>query len=170
MKQQNNKSKNPESFNDEIQHPSGRGSGEMIEAALNFWFSNQEHIRSPFPEYIHDTLRTQTLDKFFDWTSNISERAKKEINDEIIAEKFEEILFETAAAIVQTEDEKLTILYPFMPRIGDVTKAKDLPEGEGKSEVVGRMHARRGDYSFMNIKFKTIDTGKEWETEFELPE
>ena len=144
--------------------------GEMIEAAFNFWFSDHEHIRSPFPEYIREPLKMKALDKFFDWTSKISERAKKEVNDEIIAEKFEEILFETAASLVMTEDERITILYPFMPRIGDTAKTKDIPVGEGQSKVIDRTHLKKGDHAFLKVKFRTNDTGKEWETEFELPE
>ena len=140
----------------------------MIEAALNFWFNDSGHIRSPFPFYIRETLKEKSSAKFSDWTSKISERAKKEINDEIIAEKFEEILFEVASELVLTEDEKLTILYPFMPRIGDVINPKETPNGESK--IIGRARLRRGDDSFLKVKLKTIDSGKEWITEFELPE
>ena len=67
----------------------------MIEAAFGFWFSDKEHIRSPFPVYIREQLTTKALDNFFDWVKKISDQAKKDINDEIVAEKFEEILFET---------------------------------------------------------------------------
>ena len=140
---------------------------EMIKSAFEFWFNDNNHIRSPFPEYIREPLRMKALDKFFDWTDKISERAKKEINDEIIAEKFEEILFETASSLVLTEDEKLTILYPFMPRIGDVIKPKEKNE---ESKVISRSHLKRGDNSFLKVKLQTISSGNTWETEFELPE
>ena len=140
----------------------------MIETAFNFWFNDHEHIRSPFPVYIREMLKEKTTNKFFDWTAKISERAKKEINDVIVAEKFEEILSETASEMVLTEDEKLTILYPFMPRIGDVINPKDSPDGESK--VIDRTHRKRGDNAFLKVKLKTIDSEKEWETEFELPE
>lgn len=142
---------------------------EMISTAFEFWFGDKEHIRSPFPQYIREQLQMKTLDKFFDWTNKISERARKEINDEIVAEKFEEILFETATGLVKTEDERLTILYPFMPRIGDVIKPKDTSD-EKESTVIDRFHLRRGDHSFLKVKLRTVDSDKEWETEFELPE
>ncbi len=140
----------------------------MIETAYNFWFNDSGHIRSPFPVYIREILKEKASVKFSDWTSKISERAKKEINDEILAEKFEEILFETALGLVSTEDEKLTILYPFMPRTGDVINPKDAPNGESK--ITRRAHLKRGDHSFLKLKLEAIDSGKEWETEFELPE
>lgn len=141
----------------------------MVEAALEFWLNDQGHIRSPFPAPIRKTLKEKTKSKFSDWTANLSDGAKKEVNDEIIAEKFEEILFETASKLVSTEDEKLTILYPFMPRIGDVINPKDSSTNE-ESAIIAREHIKRGDESFLKVKLKSLSSGKEWETEFELPE
>ena len=140
----------------------------MVETAFDFWFNDRGHIRSPFPLYIREMLKEKASANFSDWTSKIPERAKKEINDEILAEKFEEILFETASELVSTEDERLTILYPFMPRIGDNINPKNSPNGESK--IITRKHLRRGDHSFLKVKLKAIDSEKEWETEFELPE
>lgn len=142
----------------------------MIEAAFGFWFSDKEHIRSPFPVYIREPLTTKTLDKFFDWVNKISEKARKEINDEIVAEKFEEILFETALPLVLTEDERLTIRYPFMMRIGDMVNIKEVPEEDATSEVIDRSFLKRGDFSYMKVKLKNTATGKIWDREFELPE
>jgi hypothetical protein len=154
----------------------------MIDAAFGFWYSDKEHIRSPFPVYIREMLTTKALDNFFDWVNKISEKAKKEINDEIVAEKFEEILFETALPLVLTEDERLTIRYPFMMRIGDIVNVKEVPvrqdgrtpsssgETEATSEVVDRAFLKKGDFSYMKVKLKNTATGKTWEREFELPE
>lgn len=143
---------------------------EMIEAAFDFWFNDQGHIRSPFPHYIREKLQKQALDKFFDWTAKISDRAEKEVNDEIVAEKFEEILFETASELVMTHDERLTILYPFMPRIGDVIAPKEADDKHGDSVVVDRTHLKRGDHSYLKVKLKSMGTENIWDTEFELPE
>lgn len=151
----------------EAQEKTNLVQSEMIQAAFDFWFKDHDHIRSPFPEYIREPLRMKTLDKFFDWINNISERAKKDINDEIVAEKFEEILFEEAATIVLTEDEKLTILYPFMPRIDDVIKPKGQDE---ESKVISRSHLKQGDHAFLKVKLEVVTSGKIWETDFELPE
>lgn len=142
----------------------------MIEAAFGFWFSDKEHIRSPFPVYIREQLTTKALDNFFDWVKKISDQAKKDINDEIVAEKFEEILFETALPMVMTEDERLTIRYPFMMRIGDKVNIKEVPETETTSEVIDRSFLKKGDFAFMKVKLKNTATGKVWEREFELPE
>lgn len=140
----------------------------MTDAAFNFWFNDNKHIRSPFPTYIRKSLKEKAEAKFSDWISKLSEQARKEINDEIISEKFEEILFETAGELVSTKDEKLTILYPFMPRIEDIINPKDNSNGESK--IIDRTHLKRGDHSFLKVKLKAINSGNEWETEFELPE
>ncbi|MEK6616881.1 MAG: hypothetical protein AABZ32_12385 [Bacteroidota bacterium] len=143
---------------------------DMLEAAFIFWYSDKQHIRSPFPDYIREPLRMKARDNFFDWVSKISDKAKKEINDEIVAEKFEEILFETSLPLVLTEDERLTIRYPFMMRIGDIVNGKEVPDTEATSEVIDRSFLKRGDFAYMKVKLKNTSTDKIWEREFELPE
>ena len=145
-------------------------SKDMPEEAFNFWFSDNNHIRSPFPSYIQDELRVKTSEQFNAWIDNISEKAGKELNDSIIAEKFEEILFETAAGLVKTYDETLTILYPFMPRVGDVINDKKLSGDAGESIIIDRTHIKRGDHAFLKVKCKPANGSSEWYTEFELPE
>ena len=141
---------------------------EMVEAAFDFWFNDRDHVRSPFPIYIHENLRMATVDGFLSWSTQLSEKAKKEINDEILAEKLEEILFDLALKMVLTEDEKLTIRYPFLLRIGDLIKSTE--EGKAESRVMDRWFLKQGDHAFMKVKLKNTVTGAEWETEFELPE
>lgn len=143
---------------------------EMFESAFDFWFSSNEHIRSPFPDYIREELRWTAIDKFIDWSNKISEDAKKEINDEILAEKFEEILFEIGLNLVLTEDEKLTIRYPFMIRIGDKIKQKEVDSNERDSTVNDRWLEKDGDIALMRVKLTNDSTQEIWETMFELPE
>ncbi len=143
---------------------------EMIEAAFDFWFADRDHIRSPFPVYIRETLRLSAIDKFLSWSSQISEKAKKDINDEILAEKLEEIIFELALDMVLTEDEKLTIHYPFLARVGDVLEDKNAPAGASESKIIDRWLVKREDNTFMKVKLKNTSLDEEWETEFELPE
>lgn len=143
---------------------------EMLESAFAFWFTDHEHIRSPFPFNIREELRNKAIEKFLTWSEQISEKAKKDINDEILAEKFEEILFETGNDMVSGTEEKLTIKYPFMPRLNDIIKVKDVPEEKAESLVIAREIYKKGDESFMKVKLKNIESGEEWETDFELPE
>src|SRR5690606_23264285 len=84
---------------------------EMIKAAFDFWYSDNNHLRSPFPFYIRNDLKIAATNKFLDWSQSISGKTKEELNDEILAERFEEIIFELALNMVITEDEKLTVRY-----------------------------------------------------------
>lgn len=143
---------------------------QMLESAFDFWFKDHEHIRSPFPDYIHEDLQQKAVDKFLEWGSQISEKAKKDINEEILAEKFEEILFELGNDLVKSEDEKLTLKYPFMPRVNDIIKVKDVPDEKAESIVTTREICKKDDETFMKVKLKNIAAGTEWETDFELPE
>jgi len=143
---------------------------DMMTAAFDYWFSDNGHVRSPFPFYIHEELREKAISKFLSWTQQIPIKAKKEINDEIVAEKFEEILFETALKLVITEDEKLTIRYPFLMRIGDAIKVRGVDEKIAESKAIDRWFFKKGDEAFMKVKLKNTVTGEEWETDFELPE
>ncbi|MCB0429088.1 MAG: hypothetical protein H6585_03030 [Flavobacteriales bacterium] len=148
--------------------PTSIESSELVEETFDFWFRDREHIRSPFPEYIQPKLKQASIERFFSWTSKLQDEAEKEITDYMIGERFEEILFETALELVQTEDEKLTIYYPFMPRIGDVIEASD--ENNGKAGTIcDRSILKEGDRTFMKVVIDTKTENSKWETRFEIP-
>ncbi|PKP51564.1 MAG: hypothetical protein CVT95_00620 [Bacteroidetes bacterium HGW-Bacteroidetes-12] len=142
-------------------------SSELVEQTFNFWFTDNDHIRSPFPEYIRPILKEKAVDGFFKWVSNLNPKAKEEVNDEMVAEKFEEIIFEIALNMVITEDEKITIQYPFLPRVGDEIYANETPDL--KSNIIDRSLLKEGDDSFLKVKAEELASKKVWETKFELP-
>lgn len=142
-------------------------SSEMVEQTFNFWFSDNEHIRSPFPEYIRPILKENSVDGFFKWVSNLNPKAKEEVNDEMIAEKFEEIIFETAMRLVQTEDEKITIQYPFLPRVDDEIRNNE--EDTQVSKIIDRIILKEGDTKFLKVRLENVNDQQVWETKFELP-
>ena len=148
--------------------PTSVESSELIEQTFKFWFSDNEHIRSPFAEYIRPQLKKGATQKFYDWAANLNPKAKDEVNDEMIAEKLEEIIFETATNLVLTEDEKLTIEYPFLPRLNDVIY-EDVENKTGESTIIDRSKIKEGDFDFMKIKLEKIESKEIWETRFELP-
>lgn len=141
-------------------------SSEFVEQTFNFWFNGKNHIRSPFPEYIRSELKILSVKRFFEWTSGIDPKAKEEVNDQVISAKFEEFIFDIAQELVRTEDEKLTIKYPFMPRIGDEMKDDLTTE---KSIIVDRSLFKKKDDQFMKVKLQKQDSNEIWETSFELP-
>ncbi len=143
-------------------------SSELVEETLKFWFTDNQHIRSPFPEYIRTELSDKAVKGFFQWASGLDAKAKDEVNDEIIAEKFEEIIFENAMHLVKTEDEKITIQYPFLPRLDDeISPSADADEE--KSIVKDRSLIKEGDDSFLKVKLEKVNSKETWETKFELP-
>lgn len=142
-------------------------SSEMVEQTFNFWFSDNEHIRSPFPEYIRPILKENAVDAFFKWVSNLNPKAKEEVNDEMVAEKFEEIIFETAMGLVHTEDEKITIQYPFLPRVDDEIRNNE--EDIQISKIIDRTLTKEGDTQFLKVKLENVSDQQVWETKFELP-
>ncbi|MCC7332368.1 MAG: hypothetical protein IT232_07155 [Flavobacteriales bacterium] len=143
-------------------------SSELVEQTFHFWFTDNEHIRSPFPEYIRPMLKEKAVDGFFKWVSNLNPKAKEEVNDEMIAEKFEEVIFETAMNLVHTEDEKITIKYPFLPRIDDEISNNETQDKQF-SKVIDRMIVKEGDVNYLKLKLENISDKALWETKFELP-
>ena len=140
-------------------------SSELVEQTFRFWFSDQGHIRSPFPDYIRTALKQRATERFFNWAKSINPKAKDELSDEIIGEKFEELIFETATELVKTEDECITIRYPFLPRIGDQL----VGEEDALNKVVDRNLLKEEDHNYLKVFMERIDTGEKWDTKFELP-
>ena len=138
---------------------------ELVEQAFDFWFGEEGHIRSPFPGYIRPELRPKAIERFYEWLNALTDEARQEFNDEMIAEKLEEIIFETATTLVQTEDERISILYPFLPRIDDELKDAE----EAVSHIVDRNIYKEGDHTFLKVKCRKVDDQTLWETSFELP-
>jgi hypothetical protein len=149
--------------------PTSVESSELVEQTFDFWFNNKDHIRSPFPEYIRPELKDKAVKRFHSWTSGLTDKASKEVNDTIVAEKFEEIIFEIAMELVITEDEKLTVNYPFMPRVGDKIK-DDNDDGEKSESVIkDRSVVKDDDRLYLKVKLEKLESGEKWETKFELP-
>jgi len=140
-------------------------SSEMVEETFKFWFNTSEHIRSPFPDYIKEQLKKDATQLFYEWASGLNPQAKDEMNDEMIGEKFEELIFESAIRLIKTDDERITIMYPFLPRIGD----KINKENESDSVIIDRALLKEGDQSYLKINLENKETKEKWETKFDLP-
>jgi hypothetical protein len=138
---------------------------ELVDASFHFWFSDQEHLRSPFPSYIRPALKPNSIERFYTWINGLSEEAKDEMNEEMVAEKLEEIIFEEAHKLVMTDDEKITILYPFLPRVGDAIQS----ENEPNSIIIDRIIKKDGDTSYMHVNCENQTNKEKWKTSFELP-
>ncbi len=139
---------------------------EFFEEAFKFWFKDNEQIRTPFPEKIQPELKEKAITVFMEWVIELSEEEKLKLKNEEIAEVFEMILFNQAIDMVKDEDQKITICYPFLPRLGDVVDDKK----RGSSKLIERqMDSKEDSKKYLKVKLKTIADLLEWETEFELP-
>lgn len=138
---------------------------ELVEQTFRFWFSDNEHIRSPFPDYIQSTVKHLSTEQFYEWVNGLKPEAKDELNDEAVGEKFEEIIFENATRLVKTDDERYTILYPFLPRLGDSLKNQEGAD----STIIDRHIAKEKDHSFLYVTCQQNSSKEKWKTSFQLP-
>jgi len=140
-------------------------SSDLVEQTFNFWLNDNNHIRSPFPTYIHSALKIDATKRFYHWVNELKPEAKDELNDEAIGEKFEEIIFEIATNLIKTEDERLTILYPFLPRIEDALN----DENGIASTIVDRVLIKEKDLNFLQVSCERNESKEKWKTSFQLP-
>lgn len=142
-------------------------SNRFIEPGFEYWFSNHEHVRSPFPKEIRGVLREKTAIVFFEWLEDIKETELKKMSEDEFVEMFETILFNEALKLVDDEDQQLTISYPFLPRLGDQVNHSQ----HGKGKIMGRKEiVSKENKKLFELKVLSEDTGKTWVTQFELPD
>lgn len=140
----------------------------MIQLALDYWFADHKEVRSPFPKYMQEALPQVVVEKYVSWIKNLNSSIRETMKEEMLMERFEEILFDEAYHLAALEDEKITIRYPFMMRVGDVVREK--ANGGVESTVVKREIMKNGDEAFLKVRLRRSGTNDEWDTSFELPE
>jgi hypothetical protein len=139
---------------------------DFFEESFKFWFVDNEHIRSPFPGEVQEQLKEKTSRVFMEWVYELKDEDKAKLENDEIVETFEMILFNQAMELVTDEDQKITVCYPFLPRLGDVVD----DEEKGASKVVGRkLDVNKDEKKYLKVKLKSETVTQEWETEFELP-
>ncbi len=139
---------------------------DFFEESFKFWFTDNEQMRTPFPEYIQNELKEKTFRVFMEWVYELTESEKSNLKNEEIVEVFEMILFNQAIELVKDEDQKITICYPFMPRLGDIVEDKE--RGSGKV-IERKLDLKENEKKYLKVKLKSVAVLQEWETEFELP-
>ena len=139
----------------------------FINQSFLFWFEDQEHIRSPFPETIKSDLKTKTHRVFMEWVYELNQDELEEMKDEDYVEMFENILFNQASQLVDPKDidTMITLNYPFLPRLGDSVE----DEKEGTSRVVRREIQKKDDEKvYMTLSLENKNHLR-WESKFVLP-
>ena len=139
---------------------------DFFDESFKFWFEDNEHLRTPFPFEIQEKLKELTFRVFMEWVFELSDDEKSKMENDEIVETFEMILFNQAMELVDDEDQKITICYPFLPRLGDVVEDKL----KGASKIISRkMDVKKDEKKYLKVKLKSKVAVQEWETEFELP-
>lgn len=136
----------------------------MAEYAFRFWFNDQDHIRSPFPDYIQSELKQISGERFQEWLDALHMDASDEVDEEMMAEKFEQIMFESAVPMIKTEDERISLLYPFMPRTGD----QFMMEEDTEMVIVDRLLKKEDEFTMFCIICEDPITKQRKEKTFEV--
>lgn len=139
----------------------------LFTTTIGFWFNGSAHLRSPFPPAWHDALQELVLDRFHAWLNTLDHQARHLVNDDAVSGKLEELLFKAGLEMAQTEEERNTILYPFLPRPGDPIMKAGCTEAD--STVTARKLCHEGKDAFMEVTALRQATGETWSTRFELP-
>ncbi len=142
----------------------------MVQQTFTYWFTDHGHVRSPFPAHMHDKLREQVLAAFSAWVLQLDAKALDEMNEEVAFGKFEEVLFHEGVRLARTEDEVLTLRFPFLPRLGDRIEGGGTVEGRAGENIVRKRNLVREEKDeFLRVEVENVASGAAWETRFELP-
>ena len=136
-----------------------------LQETIAFWFKDQDHLRSPFPPAIKEALTEQAALRFQKWVNLLDPKAQGEVDNEVVGEKIEVIIFTCAMELASDPEQRITIGYPFMPRPG-------IPSGQRTARRPRRSRGRsrrRARMPFLMVLARETVSGKEWSTRFELP-
>ncbi|MBK6892843.1 MAG: hypothetical protein IPH00_06835 [Flavobacteriales bacterium] len=136
-----------------------------LHETIEFWFSDRDHLRSPFPPGIREELTEKAALRFHQWVNLLDPKAQGEVDNEVMGEKIEEIIFTCAMELVTDPEQRITIGFPFMPRPGDPIQSSDGSE----SKVIARRIEKEDKDAFLLVLARETGSGKEWSTRFELP-
>jgi hypothetical protein len=136
----------------------------FLKPGFDYWFSNHEHIRTPFPLKIKEETKSNTTAIFMDWVEGLKQEEFDAMTDDEFAEMFETILFNEAIKLVENEDEKLTIIYPFLPRVCDIVNHQDY----GKGKIIKRKEIIENNKKMFEVSVQSVSNDQIWKTQFEL--
>ncbi len=147
--------------------PNDTNRNALVEAGCAFWFNDNEHGRSPFPNEIQPEVKRGAEKEYLMWLANLTEKDRQEVTDDEMVSVFERFLFAEGLKLVGKDDPELslTLHYPLMPRVGDLVK----DETRGESRVIERRLEVKNKKPFMVVVLRVAESGESWQTEFMLP-
>lgn len=137
----------------------------FLNPGFEYWFTNHKHIRSPFTKEIETEARKNTRIIFIEWINGLTDDEPRNIPEHELVEMFETILFNEAMKLTDDEDQRLTISYPFMPRVGDIVEHNE----HGKGRITDRKIAvTKANKKMFEVTVASINDSNIWKTQFEL--
>lgn len=140
----------------------------LIEAGIEFWFNDNEKVRSPIPKAMQPQVKRKATEEYHLWLSNMTDADRDDVKEDELVEVFEALLFGEALKLIGKDDEDLalTLYHPFMPRVGDVVNDAK----HGASRITARKVEPNEDKKpFMIVTLESVDSHETWQTEFALP-
>lgn len=138
----------------------------MLNQGFDYWLTDREQVRSPFPESMHDELRIKTSQRFSEWLETLGKEGASQLDVSEMVEMFEMFLFNVGLSLTTDPDQQITITYPFMPRCGDVVEDAN----HGLSAITHREIVEKDeDKRQLRLELKTQSGENTWQTEFDLP-
>ena len=139
----------------------------LIEAACEFWFNDNDQVRSPFPRQVHAQLKEKATAEYLLWLRGFTRKDREEVDEDELVGVFEMFLFGEALKLAGDDDQLvITINYPFLPRLEDT-----VDDGRhATSVVVDRQLEEREDKKlFMIIHMVEAGSGRRWTSDIQLP-
>lgn len=138
----------------------------FVKEGIEYWYSSNSHVRCPFPAEIRTELEANTIVSFNTWVNELEEGEKNKISESEFVEMMEVIMFNEAINLVDDDDQRITITYPFMPRTGD--SVNDNIKGKG-TIAERKINTTKENKKLMEVTICSETTSETWKTEFELP-
>lgn len=134
------------------------------EEAIAHFLTDCDDYRCPYPERIHNELGKRTFRLFMEWTFQLRQ---DQMTDEIMSTKFGEIIQGVGLSLVVDEDERLNILFPLLPRVGDTITFHSSKQIVGNGKITSRqlLMVEKHPEIFVTA---LLDTGEEYQTSFKI--
>lgn len=107
------------------------------DAAFRYWLEDHEALRSPFPAYMRELLQEHTFCHFMGWM--FQQPNPTVLTAEAVSEAFGTIIQTVGQALARTDDDRLTIQAPGLPRVGDTALSRVLAFPNLRTELRGKM-------------------------------
>lgn len=136
----------------------------FIEPAFRFWFEDREGFRSPFPPEIQAEIFDATLRLLMEWSFALSDADRRSLSGRKMSDKLTEILFQVGLSLARSDEDRLSIRCPDLPRIGDHVDIK----GRKPGTVAQRRLVERDGHLWAHITVRIGNGADFWDTEFDL--